>query len=318
MIRIKYFCLFIYALTFFNVSDAQLNQFVPVDDLPTNRMLKKQKTGFIYNVALDTFAWGYAVEGNYKVMQIIDFKPFEIMSMDTYASWADNTIFLSSRVPWKAAIFNYRFEFKGKKLLYLDYSFEDMSEQSKLFAEAALKKGDIKEAVSQYNSLQYPTFYLNEAEVSAALISTANDLALKAAAENKFTEAVSYYEEAFAYYHISNLDPLVFNFQYPYDSFLASTGMDNWDDSLGVWLTNYGYYLYKAGLIDKSIMVNSFLASVYTYEPDAYLTLGDANFDCGKVRGAIAAYSQYVGVMRDLGKEIEIPQRVKDRLGSDY
>ncbi len=310
------FILFVFPAFAFG-QKVQYTTFIPVENIPADFLPKKVKeVGFLYNEYATDFAWGYPLTDNkYKVIKKIDFNPFEILSGDTYAYYENDTIIFYSRVPWKATMFNYHFTWNKKQLIFHYFNVYDPSEEAITLAEAALKTGDISEAVLQYESVFYPSSYLDMSMGSIGILSAANQWGLKAAAENRFTDASGYMSAALNYYFISDLtNQLVVNFEIPYDDYLTDHGLEDVKDSIGVWLTNHAHFLYRADSLEDCISFCIYLVSVYPDLAPPHLFLGDALFKDNNPTEAKHSYLEYIAIMKEQGKEKEIPQRVLDRV----
>lgn len=309
-----YFVTLFIAFFISHILNAQLNQFVEVEHLPETQRIKKQKTGFIYNESMDSVAWGYRdKKDKLKIVQTLNKEFEQLMAVEIWAGFHNDTIVFNSRYPTKATVRILYFKWDGKKLIFLNEGYYDPNEEPLKKAEEALSKGNIKEAIEWYSSIQYPYTYLNEGEVAGRILSKANQMAYFAGVENRAHDAVQFFDDAFDYYYISNFDPDVFSFQNEYDEYLVSHNLIDYKDSLKTWLTAYGYQLYLKGDLKKSILVNTFLTKRYARNVQPYLVLADSYFEDRQSNEAKTAYKEYVAVMRELGMERYVPTRAFDR-----
>ncbi len=293
--------------------------FIEVENIPSELLPKKvEKIGFIFSDTSEYAAFGYPLDkGKFKVLAKTGDLEGAYGMPDMNAVYEDQMIVFSTRAPWKATTFLWYYSWDGKKLVLQKTDHFDPSWEEIEAAEEAFKNGNIKEAVDHYNSVQYPSSYLDEGAVAMELFSKANQLGLIQSKQKKFADAAGYIADALNFYYLFfifttiNEDP---QDEKSYVKSLEDYNLTAYQDSIGKWLGNYGYFLYKADSLDKSIEVNSHINKIYPKLSGPYLQLGDALFDKGKLENAKKPYLQYVALMTEKNKEGSIPQRVHDRI----
>ena len=289
--------------------------FVPVENMPAHLIPKKVKEiGFLFSDTSDYSAFGYPLpKGKFKILSKTETDLAGVYGMaDLNVSYINDTVVVSTRVPFKAAVFLYYYTWNGKKLKYEKTESFDPSWDEIELAQEALKNENIWGAVDHYNAVQYPASYLDEAATGIEIMSLANQLCLRNSKLKNYAEASDYLEASLQYYFfyfiLEEVDEKV------YLQTLEDYGISSYQDSIGKWLGNLGYCLYKAGSLDRSIDVNYHSTKIYPKLSGPYLQLGDAWFDQGNPEYAKAPYLKYIAIMKESNKEGSIPERVHERV----
>lgn len=255
--------------------------------------------------------FGYEIgELNYKIISKFGKEYDEFNGTDLKAFFRNDTLFFQSHTKYKSVETIHYYSWDSKKLVFLETYTHDPSAEASQAGEAALRKKEIREAAELYNLVQYAPV-VTQAKTAFNLLGVAHYLAEDAFRGNSFQEAVEYMDGAFVYHLNKSLieakDEFVFN----------KIVMDNFEtkqiDSLGPWLTDYAFYLYKADSLNKSVKVASFVNMCYPKFPEAYLTRADALYDMGQEDEAKPFYDRYIALMTTRGEETYIPQRAKER-----
>ena len=287
-------------------------EFVAVQEVPKKRLPKGVKyVEFAYRYEPAILYFGYHVSE----------EKFQVIGQFTEDTWFNqaksnatmhgDTIVLWSQYPFRASEVTYTFVWKGKSIRRIATESRDPSEESITLAEEALKKGNIKEAIEHYYEVQYPSSYMNEDRVGMEILSKANEMGLISFKEKNYSKSVGYIQDALEYYTLSNYT----NASTEFDIINAfeNSYLSEYRDSFGLWMGNYGYFLYKADSLEKSIETNAWLNKVYPQLSGPYLQRGDALYDLNRQKEAIPIYLQYIALMKEKGKEKSIPERAIKR-----
>jgi hypothetical protein len=86
-----------------------------------------------------------------------------------------------------------------------------------------------------------------------------------------------------------------------------------YQDSLGMWLADYSYYLYKINSLDKSIIIASCVNRICPKNSWAFMVKGNALYDSGKIIDAKVAYKEFIRLMTNKGHQDIIPKRILER-----
>ena len=153
---------------------------------------------------------------------------------------------------------------------------------------------------------------MNETLVGLQILSKANEVALASSKNKNHGEASRLMEVALDYY-------VIYVFTEPTDEVGLNAAFEDqylveYKDSFGLWMGNYGYFLYKSDSLQKSIDVNLKLNQTYPHLSGPYLQRGDALYDQGKKTQAKPVYLHYMKLMKEKGKEKSIPERVSERV----
>ena len=81
-----------------------------------------------------------------------------------------------------------------------------------------------------------------------------------------------------------------------------------------VMYNNIAYYLQKAGSNQEAVYLLEKIIEKFPKRVVAYYNLGDAYWELGDKKRAIASYTTYIEQMCNAGKDKKIPQVVKDRV----
>lgn len=229
--------------------------------------------------------------------------------------YSNDTIYLKSQMPYRATYVTCPFVwsetnkmFEPVEVFYEDESWKKMSE-----ADSLIKLGKISEAIEILHTVEYPTAYMNEYEKGKEIMKRAHEIALKLHKENKWKEAAGIIESGLQFW--TNDLYINFNNESELSEFLQEGYGEKWTrDEVKLWLGDYGLFLYKAGLLDKSIEINKYLTEVLSETAGPGLQLADSYYDKGDKLKAKEAYKNYYQKMKELKKEKEVPKRVKQRM----
>lgn len=290
-------------------------EFLNVEQVPAKRIPKKierMEFAFQYNPTPILY-FGYRLsEEKFKVIGKIteDVEYFNQAKSSAY--FANDTLYVWTQQPFRASEINYKFLWSKKTFQFINSYWYDPSEEAIMLAEKALKEGKIAEAIQYYYTVQYPSSYMNEDMVGFTILSRANELGVHASNEHRYKEAVQYMDDAMGYYTLEEFGNA------PDDETISLSFEDHYvpeyKDSFGLWMANYGYFLYKADSLERSIGQNTWLTKTYPELSGPYLQLGDALFDLKRNKEARPVYLRYIQLMKEKGKEKNIPQRVHDRV----
>lgn len=320
MNHMKKFIFFFYTLfytTVYGQSTIPIHSemvFLAVEDVPKKRIPKGAEVlEFAYQYDPAILYVGYhQAETTFKVLGKFTEEVEGFNQAKSRAYYKNDTLYVWTQYPFRASEINYTLAWKGNSIEIISVSYTDPSEESILLAEAALKEGKIKEAIEYYYSVQYPSSYMNEDRVGLEILARANTLSLLAGNKKDYPKAIQYFQEALEYYSLENLrnaadaTSLTLIFE--------DTYLEEYKDSFGLWMGNYGYYLYKGDSLDQSVELNDWLNQTYPTLSGPYLQKGDALFDFKKPKEAKSAYLTYIQLMKKKGKEKNIPSRVLDRI----
>ncbi len=298
-----------------NITLNDTYQQVIVEDVPREVMPKPAAyLMFVksYDDTANVYYFGYIVQDdNFKVLGKFREDAEWLNIAKSYASYKNDTIYLQSEQPFRATINEYYFLWQKGKIKFLTSEMSDPSWEAVERAEKALSEGKIQEAINNYYEVMYPMSYINENEVGMRILSKANELALTESKNKNYKGAAGYIDTAFGYYSL-------ITFTEPADEAALNVAfednyMTEYKDSFGLWMANYGYFLYKADSLQKSIDINNKLNLTYPNLSGPFLQHADALYDLGKKLQARPLYSQYMKLMTEKGKEKNIPERAKER-----
>lgn len=289
---------------------------VMVDDVPKDKLPAGASELLFINSYSDTaeaFYLGYLVKDDqFKVLGKFTQDAEWFNGAKAASGYANDTIALWTQQPFRATQTEYFFLWKKNKVTFISSEMSDPSWDAIQMAEQALKEGKIQEAIDYYYQVQYPMAYMDENEVGFQILSKANELAMVSSKNKDYPKAVKYVETALGYYSLlSFTEPAdeetlneVFEDQY----------MTSYKDSFGLWMGNYGYFLYRADSLEKSIDINAKLNNTYPKLSGPYLQHADALYDLNKKSLAKQVYLRYMTLMKEKGKEKSVPERVHERV----
>jgi hypothetical protein len=289
---------------------------ISVDAIPLQQLPKgAEELRFFrsYSDSVPVLYLGYPIKEN-QLKVIAKFKQdaewFNGSKAD--ARFKNDTISLWSQQPFRATQVVYLILWKNKKAKFISSEMTDPSWEAIALAEKALSEGKIREAIDYYEQVQYPSSYMDENKVGLQILSKANEMGLKMAQTQQYKASIQYIQTALEYYTL-------FQFTEVTDEKTLTTLFDDqylpeYKDSFGLWMTNYGYFLYKAASIEESISFNSKLHQTYPALPGPYLQHADALYDLGKKIQAKPVYAKYISLMKSKGNEKLIPPRAFERL----
>jgi len=240
---------------------------------------------------------------------------FNLAKMYDDPFYRNDTIYVISQLPFKATYVTLRWVWDEKTNMFepLESYFEDSSWDKLSEGDSLLVKGDVAGAIALYHEMEYPSFYLNEYEKGKEIMRKGHELALEAFKANKFSEAATYISDALLFW--TNAIYISFSTEKNFTENLSDPNGDNWTiDETKLWLGDYSLFLYKAGMLDKSIEINGYLNSILPEVAGPYLQLADSYFESGNKSKAKETYKTYSGLMKKLKREKEIPKRVKERM----
>lgn len=229
--------------------------------------------------------------------------------------YRNDTIFLVSQMPYHATYVTCRWVWNESTKYFepIEYVMEDASAEKIMLSDSLLKQGKIAEAINLLSEIEYPTSYMNEYAKGKELMSRAHELAMISFKENKFQQAADYIRDGLTFW--TNDLYINFNTEKDFIDYLIDEYGDKWTkDDVKLWLGDYGLFLYKAGLLEKSIEINLYLTTILPEISGPYLQLGDSYYDKGDKIKAKETYKKYYDLMKKLKREKEIPKRVKERM----
>jgi tetratricopeptide (TPR) repeat protein len=315
-----YKIIFCTLLVFAGVAKAQTSltltdqmDMVTVNDVPANRKPKgADNLLFVYQYEPAVLFFGFLKTEN--TLQIIGKFTEDVEGFNAAKSnctFSNDTITLWSQYPFRASESTYTFTWDGKRMRYLSVTYYDPSEEAIGLAEKALVAGKLQEAIDYYYSVQYPSSYLNEDMVGHTILAKANVMAMGYFKNKQYSQAAGCIDTALGYYTLQlYTEPQTENAM---NQLFEDNYAMEYKDSFGLFMGNYGYYLYKADSLEKSIQINEWLNHTFPHLAGPYLQRADALFDQGKTADAKPVYKLYIERMKEKNKEKSIPQRVFDR-----
>lgn len=294
-------------------AQVEFSNFVPVENLPKGLLPKKtDEIGFLFNANEDSCVWGASYNNDYKILSPLGMEFYQFYGTDLTATYENGFIIFSSRYPWRASMSIFTYTWDGKNLTFVKDEYFDPSTEAIDSAEAAIKRGDFWAASNFYMQVQYPSSYMPEFGVGIDLLQAAHAWAMNDFKEKKYSLAVSRIQGAMNYF----LNETIFRAenQDAYEFMLEGNYLSDHKDSLGLWWGDYGYFLLLADSLERCIEINTQININYPYLSGPYLQLGDAHFQSGHSKQAKSAYEIYIKLMKEKGKEKNIPERVYSRI----
>jgi len=321
----RIFFLLLLSLFIYKKSNAQFEYFTvnaenytffPLEGLAESIHKNGQTIAFGYNLMEDTLVIAILQDKEALVMgHLLNEYIFNATKMND-PEWRNDTIFISSEMPYRATTWNLQFVWDAKVegFFSTDPQIYDPSAIALDKADSALAAGNIRLALNWYQSVFYPQTYMNEAEVGREITIKCHEIALMFFKESQYDSAIVYMEMAFSYYpnmyytdFKSNADMKLQIEESPYQIIWT-------EDQIKLWLGDYGLFLYKAKKYKESIEHNSYMNLIFPDVAGPYLQLGDSYFDSGKKTEAKKAYAKYSSLKKAQKKEKDIPKRVKERM----
>lgn len=255
--------------------------------------------------------FGYEIsELNYKIISKLGKEYDNFNGTDLKAYFRNDTLFFQSHVKYKSVqTINY-YSWDSKKLSFMETFTSDPSKEAEQAGEAALRKKLIREAAELYNKVEYAPV-ATQAKTAFNLLGVAHYLAEDAFRGNSFAEAVEYMDGAFVY-HL-NKSMLDAKDEFAFNKIVMTNFETKQIDSLGPWLNDYAFYLYKADSMEKCVKIASFVNMCYPKFPEAYLIRADALYDRQQEDEAKPFYDRYIALMTSRGEEADIPKRALER-----
>ena len=229
--------------------------------------------------------------------------------------YRNDTIYISSQVPFKATFITLRLVWNDKTKMFepVESTYEDSSWEKLSEGDSLLAKGNIDGAIYLYEQMEYPMSYMNEYSKGREIMKKAHEMAMISFRENKYEESVTYILSAFRFW--TNELYIGFTTKEEFNAYLIDEYGEKWTlEEVKLWLGDYGLFLYKAGSTDKSIEINKYLTMILPDVAGPYLQLADSYFDSGNKINAKETYKKYSDLMKKLKREKEIPKRVKERM----
>lgn len=312
MKKIKFLIITICILKTAN-AQVKFENFVPVENLPAELLPKKtDEIGFLFSESEDSCVWGASYNNEYKILSPLGEEFDRFYGTDLTATYENGFIIFTSRYPWRASMSVFTYTWDGKTLTFVKDQYYDPSQEAIDSAEAAILRGDFWAASNFYMQVMYPSSYMNEFGVGIELLQAAHAWAMRDFHSKNYHLSVIRMQGAMNYF----LNETLFRAenQDSYEYMLAGNYLTEHHDSLGLWWGDYGYFLLMADSLDKCIEINTQLNIIYPQLSGPYLQLGDAHYTLGHIKPARAAYEIYASLMKEKGKEKNIPARVLDRL----
>lgn len=269
--------------------------------------------GFVLDEDRKPAGFGYQQTATkYKLVskKIGDFSDFEGRGLKSY--YHNDTLFFIYRKPFKALTTELYYTWDGKKLNYIGKHTHDPSKEAVDNGEAALRKGEIREAAEYYNQVEYANAYIVESVVAMHILGIAHYLAMGEYMAGNPENAVQLMDDAFVYHFNQKL--LDQEDEFGYHKFVMDNFPEGKSDSLGSWISDYSFLLLEADSLEKAVTIATYMTKCYPKTPDAWLHLGDALYKQDNQDEAKEAYSKYDVIMRGRGDESLIPERVSKRM----
>jgi hypothetical protein len=256
--------------------------------------------------------FGYEMGGGqYKIISKFGKEFDDFKGADCKAFYRNDTLFFWSLVKYKSDQTYHYYGWDSKKLNYWESYTYDASKEAEQNGDAALRKKNVREAAQYYNQIEY-TPIANQAKIAFKLLGVAHYLAKEAALADVFAESIEYMDGAFVYQ--INKSFIEAANEYAYNKIVMATFETKQIDSLGPWMSDYAYYLYKGDSLERSLTLAEFVNACYPKLAEAYLVRADVLFDLQREEESKPFYDRYDILMVNRGDESLIPQRVKDRI----
>lgn len=255
--------------------------------------------------------FGYEIsELNYKIIAKLgnEFKDYK--GVDAKAFYKNDTLFFYSHLKYKDVQTWCYYSWDSKKLTLMETVTTDPSAEAARAGEAALRKGNIREAAEHYNKVKYvPASTL--AKTAFNLLGVAHIHAKDKFNSNDLKGAVEDMDGAFVYFLNDSL--LKSPDEFAYNKIVMGNFEPKQADSLGPWLANYALFLYKADSLERGLKQAKFTIMCYPNMCETYLTLADILYDLKREEEAMPVYDKYLLLMTKKGDESLVPVRVKER-----
>jgi hypothetical protein len=255
--------------------------------------------------------FGYDAGGEtYKVISKLG-REFEgYVPSEVKAFFRNDTVFFSVKAKYKTVVTLHYYNWDSKKLTYMETFVSDPSKQAEQNGEAALRKKEVKESAEWYNQVENAPLQ-KQAETAYRLLNVGHYLADDAMMASSFKEAVEYMDGAFTY-HL-NKSMLESKDEFAFHKIIMNSFEAKQTDSLGPWICDYAYYLFKADSVERSVTVARFAVMCFPTLPEAQLILADVLYDSGQSEEAKPYYDKYIVLMDKKGNGSLVPDRAKER-----
>lgn len=323
MIKIFFFllALFVNLKVYTQSSAFEINperfSFIEMEGMADYLQLKNQNIYFGYSVMEDSIIVASFDNKNYTAIGFILNEYFFNQAKMHNVNWRNDSIFVSSEMPYRATInsFEFIYDKKSKFFKISEIKTFDPSMESLNKADSCLEAGNIKSAIDFYYGVMYPHAYMNEGDVGIRLMEKSHEKALYFFKSNEFDSAIYYVDLALNFWPNSVYTSFTFENELKdhFNNNLSS--IVHWtQDQLNLWLGDYGLFLYKAKKYKESIEHNAYLNKIMPELAGPYLQLADSYYDSGDKKNAKLIYKKYADLKKSQGKEKDIPKRVKERM----
>lgn len=255
--------------------------------------------------------FGYEMsELNYKIVAKLGNEFSDYKGVDAKAFYKNDTLFFHSHVKYKDVQTWCYYSWDSKKLSLMETVTIDPSSEATREGEAALRKGNIREAAEHYNKVKYVS-PSTLAKTAFNLLGVAHIHAKDKFNSNDLKGAVEDMDGAFVYHLNDSL--LKSPDEFAYNKIVMGNFEPRQADSLGPWLSNYALFLYKADSLERALKQAQFVIMCYPKMADTYLTLADVLYDLKREEESMPIYDKYILLMTARGDESLVPLRAKER-----
>ena len=255
---------------------------------------------------------GKMKDGTVKILYETEVFFFYNDAKPTYDNFNNDTLTICSQYPYKASEECIVFTYTKNEFNYVEnYSFDPNEVVISAF-ETAIDNGRISEAISLFNQIQYPFYYLDIYGAGKNIMEKAYEVSQHFCKNKNYDTALSIMAVAFEFYgnirifELKNRDDLI---KMRYD---GST-IDWNDEQISTWFS----FCAEVAIQAKKPIISAFYTQHLTlYVPEfakGFLLHADAQFQLKNKSAAKEYYSKYIDLMIKQDKKDKIEKRAYRR-----
>lgn len=235
-----------------------------------------------------------------------------------------NEICIEGKWAFRNTYIQKRFRWNGKKLIFLNESYRDYSEEVIKESLRHALEGNLIAAKNSLGGVLYPQQYLgNASKLVVEALKKGADKALILHRQKKDRQSIKILETIFDYtYALYKESKSLGHSNYPdlEELDIPEKWIMTWktlDIDMEAFirpLNDYGFYLFTIGNNEKAVSVLNHVLKEDPNRTPGYLNLADAYWMLGHEENARQNYRIYIDKMKQAGNEKAIPSRILSRV----